>query len=131
MTPPSISISGVDRLVQDILNAARAVHATLGCGFVEGIYSRALAAELKKLDLRIEREKFIKIWYGSQIVGKHALDLVVNETVILELKAARGIIPVHTAQLKSYLHATGYSIGLILNFGLAELQWELLQNEKF
>ena len=95
---------------------------------MESIYGRALATELRKRDLRIEREKLIKIWYGSHVVGKHLLDLVVNETVIVELKAARGIIPVHTAQLRSYLHATGYSAGVILNFGQPELQWEQLQN---
>ena len=115
-------------LINDILDAALAVHSCLGCGFVESIYGRALATELRKHDLRFEREKLIKIRYGSHIVGKHLLDLVVNETVIVELKAARGIIPVHTAQLRSYLHATGYSAGVILNFGQPELQWEQLQN---
>ncbi len=119
------------RLIPEILNAAQSVHSALGCGFVESIYSRPLLIELKKADFRIEREKLIKIWYGSQIVGKHCLDLVVDETVIIELKAARGIIPVHAAQMKSYLQATGYPTGLILNFGMPELQWELLQSEKF
>ena len=117
-----------EHLINDILEAALAVHSCLGCGFMESIYGRALATELRKRDLRIEREKLIKIWYGSNVVGKHLLDLVVNETVIVELKEVRGIIPVHTAQLRSYLHATGYSAGLILNFGRPELQWERLQN---
>jgi GxxExxY protein len=115
-----------DHLINDILDAALAVHSCLGCGFIESIYGRALATELRQHDLQIEREKLIKIRYGSHVVGKHFLDLVVNETVIVELKAARGIIPVHTAQLRSYLHATGYSAGLILNFGRPELQWEHL-----
>jgi len=118
------------RLVRRILNAAQSVHSALGCGFIESVYARALLVELKKTDLRIEREKLIKIWYGSHIVGKHFLDLVVGETVLIELKAARAIVPVHAAQMKSYLHATGYSTGLILNFGMPELQWELLQSEK-
>jgi GxxExxY protein len=117
-----------EHLINDILDAALAVHSCLGCGFVETIYGRALATELRNQDLQIEREKLIKIWYGSHVVGKHLLDLVVNETVIVELKAASGIMPVHTAQLRSYLHATGYSAGLILNFGRPELQWERLQN---
>jgi GxxExxY protein len=119
----------VEHLINDILDAALVVHSCLGCGFVESIYRRALATELRKRDLRIEREKLIKIWYGSQIVGKHCLDLVVDETVILELKAARAIIPVHAAQMKSYLQATGYPTGLILNFGMPELQWEVLQRD--
>ena len=116
--------------VRLILNAAQSVHSALGCGFIESVYARALLVELNKTDLRIEREKLIKIWYGSHIVGKHFLDLVVGETVLIELKAARAIVPVHAAQMKSYLHATGYSTGLILNFGMPELQWELLQSEK-
>ena len=124
----SAVVPGDERLIDDILGAALAVHSCLGCGFVENIYGRALATELRRHDLRIEREKLIKIWYGSQVVGKHLLDLVVNEAVIIELKAARGIIPVHSAQLRSYLHATGYSAGLILNFGRPELEWERLQN---
>src|SRR2546422_1952600 len=113
------------QLISQILNAAQSVHSALGCGFIESIYSRALLIELKKIRLTIEREKLIKIWYGSQIVGKHCLDLVVDETVIIELKAARCIIPVHAAQMKSYLQATGFPIGLVLNFGMPELQWEL------
>ena len=117
------------RLTRQILNAAQSVHSALGCGFIESIYGRALLIELKKSDFRIEREKLIKIWYGSQIVGKHCLDLVVDETVVLELKAARAIIPVHAAQMKSYLQATGYPTGLILNFGMPELQWEVLQRD--
>ena len=118
------------RLIREILHAAQSVHSALGCGFIEGVYGRALLLELKKTDFRIEREKLIKIWYGSQIVGKHFLDLVVEETIIIELKAARAIIPVHAAQMKSYLQATGYPTGLILNFGMPELQWELLQSER-
>ena len=118
------------RLVRRILDAAQSVHSALGCGFIESVYARALLVELKKTDLRIEREKLIKILYGSHIVGKHFLDLVVGETVLIELKAARAIVPVHAAQMKSYLHATGYSTGLILNFGMPELQWELLQSER-
>ena len=117
------------RLIQEILKAAQSVHSKLGCGFIESVYGRALIIELKNTDFRIEREKLIKIWYGSKIVGKHFLDLVINETVVIELKAARGIMPVHAAQMKSYLHATGYPMGMVLNFGMPELQWELLQSE--
>ena len=116
------------QLIRHTLNAAQAVHSGLGCGFIEVIYGRALATELRKHDLRIEREKLIKIWYESQIVGKHFLDLVVDEKVIVELKATKSIIPIHLAQLNSYLHATGYPCGLILNFGRTDLRWEMLEN---
>ena len=109
-----------------IVEAARAVHRTLGPGFLESIYSRALVSELKNRGVPIEREKQIKIWYGTQLVGKHRLDLVVDATVIVELKANRGIVGAHIAQLRSYLQASGKPYGLILNFGMPELEWELV-----
>ena len=115
-----------EQLAHDIVNAARAVHSELGPGFIESIYGRALSTELKTHGFQIEREKLIRIWYASVQVGKHRLDLVVNGAVIVELKASRGIINVHVAQMNSYLHATDYPFGLILNFGMPELEYELI-----
>ena len=119
-----------ERLVQRIVESARKVHAELGPGFIESIYGRALIAELKSSGLAVEREKLIKIWYGSSVVGKHQLDLVVDGAVIVELKASHGIIQVHMAQMNSYLHATEYPFGLILNFGMPELEHELIPSLK-
>ena len=116
-----------DRIIYRILDAARTVHSTLGPGFVENIYSRALTLELKNLGLQVEREKAIKIWYGAALVGKHLLDLVVDQSVIIELKASRCLIPVHSEQMRSYLHASQYRLGLLLNFGAPELQWEIIR----
>ena len=116
-----------DRLVYRILEAARAVHNALGPGFVESIYGRALAAELKQCEFEVDRERAIKIWYGLCLVGKHRLDLVVDNSVIIELKASRAIIPVHVAQMNSYIHASNYPLGLLLNFGTTELQWEVIR----
>jgi len=110
-----------------ILDAARGVHAALGPGFVESIYGRALTAELKNNAFHVDREKPIKIWYGPYLVGKHRLDLVVDHSVIVELKANRGIIPIHIAQMNSYLHASNFPVGLLLNFGTTELQWEIIR----
>ena len=118
-----------DQVVYRILKAARLVHTALGPGFVEKIYARALIAELMDDGFQVEREKTIKIWYGPRLVGKHRLDLVVDNTVIIELKANHAIIPLHTAQMKSYLHATAFPSGLLLNFGTTELQWELIRSE--
>lgn len=118
-----------DALLRQIVDAATGVHSTLGPGFLESIYSRALFAELRSRGLATERERQIKIWYGSQVVGKHCLDLVVEATAIVELKANHRLIPVHLAQLRSYLQATDYPFGLVLNFGAVELQWEALHRE--
>jgi GxxExxY protein len=116
-------------LFREIVEAAMCVHGALGPGFLEAIYGRALFAELRSRGLSTDRERQIKIWYGSQAVGKHSLDLVVDKTAIVELKANHGLIPVHVAQLRSYLRATDYPFGLLLNFGTAELQWEALYRE--
>jgi GxxExxY protein len=119
-----------ERLVHRIVEAARTVHHALGPGFIESIYGRALVAELKSSGFQVEKEKPIKIWYASIVVGKHLLDLVVDSTVIVELKANRGIIQVHMAQMNSYLHATSYPVGVILNFGNPELEFELIPSPK-
>jgi GxxExxY protein len=123
-------VSPDEQLAHAIVKAARAVHSELGPGFIESIYNRALVAELKNQGLQVGREKVIKIWYGSCLVGKHRLDLVIANAVIVELKACRGIIKVHTAQMNSYLHATDYPLGLILNFGTPELEYELITSPK-
>ena len=77
----------------------------------------------------IERKKQIKIWYGTQLVGKHQLDLVVDGSIIVELKANRGIVGAQLAQLRSYLHASEQRYGLFLNFGKPELEWALVLPE--
>ena len=117
-----------DGLLYRILDAARNVHWSLGPGFVEGVYGRALTVELRNSGFRVDREKVIKVWYGASLVGKHRLDLVVDQSVIIELKASRTIIPVHIAQMNSYLHASDYPWGLLLNFGTTELQWEIVRS---
>ena len=113
-------------LLREIVDAATRVHGTLGPGFLETIYGRALLAELRSRGLFTERERQIKIWYGTQLVGTHRLDLVVEASVIVELKANRGLVAAHRAQMRSYLQATGHPYGLILNFGMPELEYELL-----
>jgi GxxExxY protein len=117
-----------DRLIYRIVEAAHTVHGVLGPGFIESIYGRAFAAELKNSGLAVNCERAIKIWYGTQLVGKHRLNLVVDDCVIVELKASRSIVPVNIAQIKSYLHASHYPLGLLLNFGTIELQWECMRS---
>lgn len=115
-----------EALVREIVEAASQVHGTLGPGFLESIYVRALLSELRSRGLPIQRERQVKIWYGATLVGKHSLDLVVDGIAVVELKASQGILPVHAAQLRSYLEATEYPFGLLLNFGAVQLQWEVL-----
>src|SRR5947209_2648639 len=90
--------SADDQLLFRILAAARAVHEALGPGFVENTYARALLSEVSR-KFHVDRDKTIKIWHGSVLVGRHRLDLVVDHSVIVELKAGRAIIPLHLAQM--------------------------------
>lgn len=113
-----------DQLVFEILQAARAVHQTLGPGFVEAVYSKAFGLELRTRGLIVEREKLIRVIYGGSVVGRHYLDLLVERRVILELKANRCIVPFYEAQVRSYLTATEYPIGMIINFGARDLEWK-------
>jgi GxxExxY protein len=119
-----------DRLAYRILDAARLVHAALGPGFIESIYGRALTIELINNGFQVDRERMIRIWYGARTIGKHRLDLLVDGSVIIELKASRCIIPIHVAQVNSYLHASNYPLGLILNFGTTALEWQLIRSAK-
>ena len=104
-------------LTGKIIDCAYKVHNTLGFGFLETVYQNALLIELLKSGLKAEKEKPIKISYEGQIVGDYIADIIVENKVILELKAVKEIHPKHEAQLVNYLKATGIEIGLLINFG--------------
>jgi len=91
------------------------VHNTLGFGFLETVYQNSLIIELTKSGLNVEKEKPIKVLYENQIVGDYIADIIVEEKVILELKAVKELHATHEVQLVNYLKATG--IGLLVNFG--------------
>lgn len=93
------------------------MHRTLGPGFVEAIYHRALVIELRSCGLKAETEKQIAVLYEGTEVGLHRLDLVVEELVVLELKAVPELATAHYEQLRSYLRASGLELGLLVNFG--------------
>ncbi len=104
------------KLTGEIIGAAMEVHRVLGPGFVEAVYHRALLHELKLRGFAIETERQLDIAYKKAIVGVHRLDLVVEKSVVVELKAVSGIIDAHRAQVISYLKASGLQVALILNF---------------
>jgi GxxExxY protein len=103
-------------LTSKIIACAYKVHNTLGFGFLETVYQNALLIELKKAGLHTENEKKIKVYYQNQLVGDYAADIIVEDTVILELKSVKDLHPAHSAQLINYLKATGIEIGLLINF---------------
>lgn len=93
------------------------VYNKLGYGFLEKVYENAMMIELKKLGLYATRQSRINVYYESEIVGEYFSDLMVEEKIIVELKASSQIADEHEAQLLNYLKATRNEVGLILNFG--------------
>jgi GxxExxY protein len=112
-----MSIYKHKELTEQIINAAYTVHNTLGYGFLEKVYHNSLVIELRKRGLFTEQEKPIKVKYDNQLVGEYFADIVIDNKVVVEVKAADKHNPVFEAQLLNYLKATGLEVGLILNFG--------------
>jgi len=110
-------------LTEKILRAAFAVHNVLGAGFLERVYSNALAVELRAQGIALQNELTIKIQYRNTIVGDYIADLVVDGRVLVELKACASLDPVHTAQILNYLRASKIQVGLLLNFGWPKLEY--------
>ena len=104
-------------LTDIIIRAFYTVYNALGYGFLEKNYENALLIELRKHGLNVEQQKPLAVHYEGAVVGEYFADVVVNNTVIIELKAADSIRMEHTAQLTNYLKATGIEVGLLLNFG--------------
>ncbi|MCF6295241.1 MAG: GxxExxY protein [Flavobacteriaceae bacterium] len=104
-------------VTEKIIQCFYKVYNTLGYGFLEKVYENALYLELRSLGLFVEKQKQIKVFYENQKVGEYFADLVVSESVIIELKAAESLCEEHEFQLINYLKATEIEVGLLLNFG--------------
>lgn len=104
-------------LTEQIIGAFYAVYSNLGYGFLEDVYVKAMEIELKKRDLFPNTEQSIDVYYADVLIGKYFADIVVNDLVIVELKAAKTLAVEHEAQLLNYLKATPYEVRLLLNFG--------------
>jgi len=100
-----------------ILKAFFNVYNELGYGFLEKVYENALMIELTELGLKVEQQVPINVLYGKSIVGNYFADLVVDNLVILELKAIEKLMPINEVQLVNYLKASEMEVGLLLNFG--------------
>ena len=100
-----------------IIKAFYNVYNTLGYGFLEKVYENAMLIELQKLGLNAKRQVPVKVFYEEELVGEYFADIVVEENIILELKAAENLREEHECQLINYLKATEIEVGLLLNFG--------------
>ena len=104
-------------LTNKIIGTFYKVYNTLGYGFLEKVYENSLKIELRSLGLKVEQQKNIKVNYEGYEVGDYFADLIVNDDVIIELKAAESICEEHEAQLLNCLRATDKEVGLLFNFG--------------
>lgn len=104
-------------LSQKVIGAFYTVYKTLGYGFLEKVYENALAYELTLLEIEFKTQVPIEVYYKSQKVGIYIADLLIEDSIILELKAAESLCPEHEYQLINYLKATSIEVGLLLNFG--------------
>ena len=117
-------------ITKTIIGCAMKVHSTLGNGFQEVIYQRALAIEMKRQGLEFEREMEMPVMYEEFQVGTRRVDFFVENKVMLELKAVTKVEQVHLAQALNYLEAYKIEIGLLINFGSTSLQFKRLTIEK-
>lgn len=111
-------------LTGEIIESAFSVHNTLGCGLLEKVYENSLAWELELRGRKISLQKEFRVVYRKKEVGIYYADLVVEDKVIVEVKAVENIDDIHRAQLLNYLRISGLRVGLIINFAKPKLQYE-------
>ncbi|MGA2093023.1 MAG: GxxExxY protein [Sedimentisphaerales bacterium] len=104
-------------LSEKIIAAAYAVHKELGYGFVEKVYKNASAVELQENGLKCALEVPLRVLYHEKTVGEYCADMIIDDKIIIEVKAVSNLAPIHEVQLVNYLKATGLQIGLLINFG--------------
>ncbi len=120
-----------NQLTYDIIGCAMKVHNTLGPGFQEVIYQRCLAIELERSQLDFAREQSHDIFYDGIRVGRRRADFVVQNKVVVELKAVIRLVDAHIAQAKNYTVAYDFPLGLLINFGSKSMEYKLMFNPKY
>jgi len=110
-------LKGDSDVTEAVIGAAYDVANALGCGFLEKVYENALALELRLRDHEVEQQREVEVWYKGERVGYYEADLIVDGSVVIELKAVAGLERAHRAQCLNYLRATRMETGLVINFG--------------
>ena len=111
-------------LTERIIGCAMKVHSTLGPGYLESVYQKALAYELQKAGMKIEPQKPVTVYYEGIVVGDFIVDILVETRVMVELKSNLTLSIAHEVQLVNYLTATGIEVGLLFNFGASSLEFK-------
>jgi GxxExxY protein len=106
----------INAITYAINGAVFEVNRILGGGYLEKVYENALLVELRKRGLNVQNQVPVKVSYKGEVVGDYYADIIVEESVILELKVVESLDRLHAAQLLNYLKGTGYSVGLLINF---------------
>lgn len=119
----------LNALSKEIIGLAMKIHRDLGPGFVEKIYEQALTHELKKAGIKAKRQPEIFVEYDSVQLGKQRVDLLVENEIIIELKAVNELLPIHETQIISYLKAANKRLGLIFNFASKSLEFRRVVNK--
>ena len=118
-------------LTDKIIQAFYCVYNELGFGFLENVYQNALYFELQNKGFKVEPQKAIDVYYQTHIVGKYKADLIVDDLIILELKAVDALVEENELQLINYLKATDKEVGLLLNFGMKpEIRRKAFDNDR-
>lgn len=113
----------INRVTEQIIGAAIEVHSALGPGLLESAYEACLAHELTQRGLRVERQRPVPVVYkGVELDCGYRIDLLVEDAVVVELKAVEAFLPVHEAQVISYLKLSGHHVGLLINFNVVRLR---------
>ena len=111
-----------DKLTEKIIGCAYEVYNTMGFGYLESVYENCMAIELQKAGLSFERQKAITVSYKGELAGQFISDLIINDTIIVELKAVKILLKVHEVQVVNYLVSTGKPLGLLINFGETDVE---------
>ena len=109
-------------LTYAIIGAAMEVHSVLGPGFLEAVYQSALAHELNLREIPFQQQQCLPVAYKDTVVGEYRPDFIVDEKLIIEIKAAKKLTEIDEAQLINYLKATGIRVGVLINFGAKSLE---------
>lgn len=119
-----MSIENLNKITETIIGRAIEVHKVLGPGLLESAYESCLVYELQQFGLKVERQKPVSILYkGMDIDCGYRLDLLIEDSVVVELKAVDSLLPIHKAQILSYLKLSGLSLGLLINFNVESLRY--------
>ncbi len=112
----------IDDLIKQVIGASYIVHNALGCGFLEKVYEKALAIELRKANIFFQEQFPIPVYYQDERIGDYFADLLVEVRLIVELKSVENVSSAHEKQLVNYLTATKIDDGLLINFGSSSVQ---------